>query len=114
MVLHGAQFRRSGPAVCALLPKQAPSSDITALTPWRAGPCLISRSQMNPDTGYRGQRKSVLAIKDSRTMVRERVMYGIGILGNRDWSLGLGGHALGVHGRPRIEEPQESSNVNTG
>jgi len=47
-------------------------------------------------------------------MVRERVMYVIGILGNRDWSLGLGGHALGVHGRSRIEEHQESRNVNTG
>jgi len=69
---------------------------------------------MHPDTGYPGQRKSVLAIKDSRALVRERVMYVIGILGNRDWSLGLGGHALGVHGRSRIEEHQESRNVNTG
>ncbi len=47
-------------------------------------------------------------------MARERVLYVMGILGNRDWSLGLGGHALGVHGHPRIQEHQQSRKINTG
>ncbi len=46
MVLRGAQFRPFGSAGCALPTKQASSSDITALTHWSIGPCLISRSHI--------------------------------------------------------------------
>lgn len=47
-------------------------------------------------------------------MARERVRYVMDILGNRNWSLGHGNHAPGVHGHPRIQEHQESRNTNTG
>lgn len=40
-------------------------------------------------------------------MAREGVLYVMGILGNRDWPLYLGGHAPGVHGHSLIQEHQE-------
>jgi hypothetical protein len=115
MVLRGEQFRRSGPSGCAYLSKQTPSSEMTGLMLGRIGMRLSCRShiasrRLIPWTEKIGAGNA----KDSRAMARERVRYVMGILGNRDRSFGLGGHAPGVHGHPRIKEHQESRNTNTG
>ena len=115
MVLRGEQFRRSGPSGCAYLSKQAPPSEMTDLMLGRIAMRLSCRSHI----AYRRQITWIEEIsagnaKDSHVMARERVLYVRGILGNRDWSLGLGGYAVGVHGHPRIQEPQGSRNTNTG
>jgi hypothetical protein len=40
-------------------------------------------------------------------MPHERVLYVMGILGNRERPLDLGGHAPGLDGHPLIQEHQE-------
>lgn len=115
MVLRGEQFRRSGPSGCAYLLKQAPSSEMTGLMLGRIGMRLscrshIASSRQIPWTEEIGAGNA----KDSHAMARERVLYVMGILGNRNWSLGLGNHAPGVYGHPRIQEHEESGNTNTG
>lgn len=115
MVLRGEQFRRSGPSGCAYLSKQAPPSEMTGLMLGRIGMRLSCRIHLASSARYHESKKSVLEMqKDSHVMARERVLYVMGILGNRDRSLGLRGHAVGVHGHPRIQEHQESRNTNTG
>lgn len=115
MVLRGEQYRRSGPSGCACLPKQAPSSEMTGLMLGRIGMRLSSRSHVASIHRTLLQTKLTAGnTKDSRAMARERVRYVMDILGNRNWSLGHGNHAPGVHGHPRIQEHQESRNTNTG
>jgi hypothetical protein len=99
MVLRGKQFRRSGPAGCGFLTRQASSVNRTGLT---SG----SRIPFN----HRMPWTSEIAAghtKDSRAMPHERVLYVMGILGNRERPLDLGGHAPGLDGHPLIQEHQE-------
>jgi hypothetical protein len=115
MVHPGEQFRRSGPIGCALLTKQAPLSEISDLRHWGISACLSYRTDWHPDTVYHGRQKSVLDPWRTRVPWRAReVIYVMGILGNRDWPLGLGGHAGSVHGHPLRQQHQESGNTDKG
>lgn len=115
MVLRGKQFRRSGPSGCAYLTGQVFSSKTTRLLHGRRGMRLICKRQI-PSSHRMPWLEKLGAgkVKGSRAMAREGVRYVMAILGNRDWPPGLGGHAPGVHGHPRIQEHQESRNTDTG
>jgi hypothetical protein len=108
MVLRGEQFRRYRPSRCALRTRQAPSFNRTGLMHGRLGMRVNGGSRI--PSKHRIPWTSEIAAghtKDSRAMAREGVLYVVGILGNRDRSLYLGGHAPGVHGHPLIQEHQE-------
>lgn len=115
MVLRGKQFRRSGPAGCEFLTKQASSFNRTGFMHGRLGMRVKGESQIL-FTRRMPWTSEIAAghTKDSCVMAHEGVLYVMGILGNRNRSLGPGDHASGVHGYPLIQKHQESRSTNTG